>query len=84
MNYLIIHQHFNKPNVDKLLSAQRVCEVIEGLIIAIDNQYINKDDIYKLVHMANKNCRNNHPEWIKEYLKLESKLVRENIIGKVD
>jgi len=69
--------------MNKSISPKRVCNVLEGLCIAVDVEYIKKDHIYKIVHMHSK-CAENHPEWIKDFLELEKQLIEENIIGKVD
>lgn len=65
------------------ISPKRVCNILTGLLIAIDDEYVKRDDIYKIVHMSS-NCAKNHPEWINDFLELEQKLIDNNIIGKVE
>jgi len=63
------------------ITPERVCNVIEGMcLINEDSEDLKK--VYRVVHLVS-TCKNKHPEWRKDFLKMEKYLIKENIVSEV-
>jgi len=65
----------------KKITLERACNVIEGICL-INEGNKDLDKIYRIVHLVS-NCKNKHPEWRKDFLKMEKFLIKEKIVGEI-
>ena len=63
------------------ISDKRLLKTIEGLCIVANegNRKLDADNIYTIAHL-NADCKNEHKDWIQNFLAVEEQLKKEGYI----